>query len=88
MRSQTFAPRPGLDLLFVAVDVIRGVVMKAWLVPSPEYAATLTNPNSRGRFRFSASMKEATKDRWSSYRLEAEELPAAILRRVQALDAM
>src|SRR5688500_15377779 len=38
IRSQTFSPRPGLDLLFVAVDVSKGVVMKAWLIPSLEYA--------------------------------------------------
>jgi hypothetical protein len=61
--------------------------MKAWLVPSQDYAATLNMPNSRGRFRFSASMKAAAKDRWRDYRLEAEELPLAVLKRLVGLAA-
>jgi hypothetical protein len=85
VRSQTFVPRPGLDLLFVAVDIRRGVLMKAWLVPSEDYAKTLTKPNSRGRFRFVASMKDAANDRWRPYRLEAEQLPTAVLKRLDAL---
>jgi hypothetical protein len=87
VRSQTFRPRADLDMLFVAVDIARGAVMKAWLVPSEEFAATLGEPNSKGRFRFVASMKHGTKDRWSSRRLEAEELAPAVLARLAALDA-
>lgn len=85
VRAQTFVPRNNLDMLFVAVDVKRGVVMKAWLVPSLEYAETLDQPNSRGRYKFSASMKDASKDRWRPSRLEAAELPVAILQRLDAL---
>lgn len=85
VRSQTFVPRPNLDMLFVAVDVKLGVIMKAWLVPSEDYAATLKEPNSRGRFRFSASMKESTSDRWRTHRLEAQELPVAVLERLDDL---
>ncbi|MER7585933.1 hypothetical protein ABTW72_00165 [Micromonospora sp. NPDC127501] len=85
VRAQTFTPRPALDLLFVAVDVARGAVMKAWLVPSEIYAATLTAPNSRGRYRFVASMKPESNDRWRPYRLEAEELPQAVLKRLEEL---
>jgi hypothetical protein len=50
VRSQTFVPRAGLDLLFVAVDITRGMVRKAWPVPSQDYAKTLTKPNSQGRY--------------------------------------
>ncbi|MEV4490174.1 hypothetical protein AB0K04_08670 [Micromonospora coxensis] len=82
VRSQTFAPRPSLDLLFVAVDVARGAVMKAWLVPSDVFASTLTKPDSRGRLKFVASMKPESNDRWRTFRLEAEELPKSILRRL------
>lgn len=85
VRSQTFAPRTDFDMLFVAVDTTRGVIMKAWLVPSLTYEEALIRPNSRGRFRFIASMKDATRDRWRPYRLEAEELPRAILRRLSEL---
>ncbi len=87
VRSQTFRARADLDMLFVAVDIERGAVMKAWLVPSEEYAAAVGQSNSRGRFRFVASMKEGTKDRWASRRLEAHELAPAILARLTALEA-
>jgi hypothetical protein len=87
VRSQTFRPRPDLDMLFVAVDIKQGAVMKAWLLPSQEYAETLGEPNSRGRFRFVASMKEGTNDRWASRRLEAHELATAVLARLVHLEA-
>jgi hypothetical protein len=63
VRSQTFQPRRGLDMLFVAIDVARGAVMNAWLIPSLDYAKALGRPNSRGRYRFSASMKDTADDR-------------------------
>jgi hypothetical protein len=87
VRSQTFKPRRGLDMLFVAIDIARGAVMKAWLVPSLDYAQSLGKPNSRGRYRFGASMKDNTNDRWHPYRLEAEQLPPAVLSRLDALSA-
>lgn len=31
VRSQTFRKRPDLDILFVAIDIARGAVLKAWL---------------------------------------------------------
>jgi hypothetical protein len=85
VRSQTFQPRRGLDMLFVAIDVARGAVMNAWLIPSLDYAETLAKPNSRGRYRFGASMKDTANDRWRPYRLTAEQLPPAILNRLDAL---
>ncbi|MER7459339.1 hypothetical protein [Micromonospora sp. NPDC126480] len=87
VRAKTFVPRSDLDLLFVAIDIDRGAVMKAWLVPSEEYAKTLGEPNSKGRYRFSASMRPGAKDRWREYRLEAEDLPPMILKRLDALAA-
>jgi hypothetical protein len=86
VRSQTFVPRENLDMLFVAIDVTHGIVMKAWLVPSKVYAESLGNPNSKGRYRFTASMKDGSNDRWRQYRLEAHELPQAVLRRLEQLD--
>lgn len=87
VRSQAFRPRPGLDMLFVAIDITRGAVMKAWLIPSQDYSAVLGEPNSRGRYRFGASMKNAINDRWRPYRLEAEQLPQVILKRLDTLSA-
>lgn len=87
VRSQTFRPRPDLDMLFVAVDIERGAVMKAWLVPSELFAKTLGGPNAAGRFRFVASMKDGSRDRWAARRLEAAELAPAVLARLTALEA-
>jgi len=86
VRSQTFAPRADLDMLFVAVDVDKAAVMHAWLVPSLEYAETLGEPNRKGRYRFSASTKPDSADQWRSYRLTAAELPRRILTRLGELD--
>ena len=86
VRSQTFRPRSDLDMLFVAVDIERGAVMKAWLIPSGEFAAAL-KPQNSGRYRFGASMKNNSKDRWAPYRLEASELAPAILERLATLEA-
>lgn len=86
VRSQTFTPRADLDMLFVAIDTKRGTIMRAWLVPSETYRKAVAQPNSQGRFRFVASMKDTTKDQWRPYRLEAEELPPAILERLKELE--
>ena len=86
VRSQTFRARADLDMLFVAVDIERGAVMKAWLVPSTEFAASL-KPQNSGKYRFGASLKDDSKDRWSGHRLEARELAPAILKRLAQLEA-
>ncbi|MDO0929941.1 hypothetical protein QQY24_33160 [Streptomyces sp. TG1A-8] len=86
VRSQTFQPRFDLDMLFVAVDVERGAIMTAWLIPSAVFAEMVTEPNSKGRFRFSASMKPDSKDRWTPFRLTAAELPKRILARLAELE--
>ncbi|MER8233607.1 hypothetical protein [Streptomyces sp. NPDC094049] len=86
VRSQTFQPRAELDMLFVAVDVERGVIMTAWLIPSRTFGEMVTEPNSKGRFRFSASIKPDSKDRWAPFRLTAAELPRRILARLAELE--
>lgn len=87
VRSQTFRPREDLDMLFVAVDIEHGAVMKAWLVPSLEFVQAVGTPSRRGLLRFRASMKPGTKDRWSSHCLEAEEIAPAVLARLSQLEA-
>jgi hypothetical protein len=75
-------------MLFVAVDVEQGAVLKAWLVPSGEFATVLLGKtDARGRKRFVASMNEASKDRWAHRRLEPNELASAILARLDTLEA-
>ncbi|MFF3426480.1 hypothetical protein [Streptomyces sp. NPDC002602] len=86
VRSQTFQPRPDLDMLFMAVDVERGAIMTAWLVPSPVFADMVKEPNGKGQYRFSASMKEGSGDRWSPYRLTAAQLSQRILTRLSELE--
>ena len=85
VRSQTFRARADLDMLFVAVDIERGAVMKAWPVPSVEFASVL-KPQNSGKYRFGASLKEGSKDQWASRRLEASELAPAILARLAELE--
>ena len=73
-------------MLFLAVDVARGAVLTAWLVPSPTFAKIVGPPNSRGRHRFSASMKPDSKDRWLPFRLTPEQLAPEVLRRFASLE--
>lgn len=70
----------------MAVGVERGAIMTAWLVPSGTFAGMAGEPNSRGRLRFSASMKPESKDRWTPYRLTAAELSQRILARLSELE--
>ena|SRR5690349_18807931 len=64
VRSQTFVPRDDLDMLFVAIDVPRGIVMKAWLVSSKTYASAFGEPNSRVGSAYK-SVKQPHVVRWS-----------------------
>ena len=85
VRDQTFAPRPDLDMLFVAVDVPTGAYTTAWLVPSEAFAAG-TTISGQGRRRFYASLNKASTAKWSAYRLTPAELPQRILSRLAELD--
>lgn len=84
VRTQTFRPRLDLFMLFVAVDLVRGAIDQAWLIPSLEFKETVT-ATSKGRLRFSASLKETSKDRWVGYRLRPDELPRQVLRKLKEL---
>jgi hypothetical protein len=86
VRSQTFQPRIGLDMLFLAVDVEHAAITTAWLLPSKTFSEMVTMPNSKGRFRFSASMKPDSKDQWSPFRLSAAEIPTRVLVRLAELE--
>ncbi len=86
VRAQTFRPRGDLDMLFLAVDVSRGAVLTAWLVPSLTFSQLVGSPNSRGRHRFAASMKEGSKDRWTAFRLNPDQLAPRVLARLDALE--
>jgi hypothetical protein len=85
VRSQTFHPRPDLDLLFVAVEVTETRLMAAWLVSSEVYAAGAGEPSGQGRYRFYASMKPNARDKWVDYRLSPAELAPRILARLDEL---
>ncbi len=65
-------------MLFVAVDTEDGTLQMVWLIPSVDFA-NRTKPNSQNRHRFSASMKAATKDQWSEYRLRRADLAHELL---------
>ncbi|MET9230171.1 hypothetical protein [Lentzea sp. NPDC003310] len=87
VRTQTFRQRPTLDMLFVAIDVDRGAIMAAWLVPSTEFAESATESSTRGRLRFYASLKDGGRDRWRAYRLRPEELAPRLMERLRELAA-
>ncbi|MEU3644643.1 hypothetical protein AB0E59_14790 [Lentzea sp. NPDC034063] len=84
--TKTFRPRLALDLLFVAVDVDRGAIIAAWLVPSVIFAELATESVTQGRFRFYASMKDGSRDRWQAHRLTPEELAPRLMARLRELD--
>ncbi|MFI5566735.1 hypothetical protein ACIA6T_05035 [Streptomyces sp. NPDC051740] len=86
VRSQTFRPREDLDMLFVAVDVERTAIMTAWLVPSGVFGEMVSEPNGKGKYRFAASLKPDSKDRWTPYRLTTAELSQRILARLSELE--
>lgn len=86
VRQTTFRPRHDLDLLFVAIDIEAGSISEAWLVPSAQFLTIAGSPNGRGVYRFTASMKPTSHDRWSLYRLDASRLPIAILNRLAQLE--
>jgi hypothetical protein len=84
VREATFTPRADLDMLFVLADVTQGRYSKAWLVPSVVFADK-TKVRSNHTRRFSASLKLASRDQWSAFRLEPEDLPVAVLDRLAQL---
>lgn len=86
VRAQTFQPRGNLDLLFIAVEVKEASIMAAWLIPSETFSTMVGEPNNQGRFRFSASIKLESKDRWTPYRVPGVELPQRILDRLAELE--
>jgi hypothetical protein len=82
-RDATFRPRDDLYMLFVAVNAAEVEIGPIWLVPSPDLAelGQRINPKSTGpQIRISASAKESSKDKWSSYRMTKAELPQEVLR--------
>lgn len=86
VRASTFNPRDDLDILFAAIDIEVESIIMAWLVPSAAFLEIGGGASSRGLHRFTASMKPDSKDRWSRYRLQAQDLPVKILHRLQELD--
>jgi hypothetical protein len=87
VRSQTFAPREDLAMLFVAVDDEQGQLETAWLVPSVVFDKQKGAPTARGKYRFAASLKPDSRDQWAPFRLTPHELPAAILHQLNELES-
>lgn len=86
VRSQTFAARDDLSMLFVAVDDDHGALDSVWLVPSVEFNGLKGNLNSQMNFRFSASMDLNSKDKWSQFRIDPLDLPGRILNHLEELE--
>ena len=78
VREATFRPREDMYLLFAVADLDAADLGPFWLVPSEAYAE-LALRMSGGTLRISASMKPASRDKWSPYRVERPDLPERIL---------
>ncbi|MEX2373459.1 MAG: hypothetical protein WD800_06600, partial [Dehalococcoidia bacterium] len=87
VRTATFAPRPGLHMLFVLVDRPTATIQRAWFVPSDDFAR-LARPTKQGTLRFFASSKVDTGDQWSEWATEFSALPARILDELERLSAL
>ena len=86
VRESTFAVRPDLFLLFVAVDAAFADYGPVWLVASEAFGDR-TTVNSRGLRRFVASASPASADQWSEFRLERSQLPPRLLELLREREA-
>lgn len=82
VRSQTFRARDDLDMLFVLVDEKKGAIDMAWLVPSADFRDGCGTLTTKGSYRFSASIRADSEDKWTPYRLSAGDLPRAVVKRL------
>jgi hypothetical protein len=85
VRQETLMSRRDFFILFVTIDVPIAGIGTCWLVPSRDFVEKAKR-DSFGRYRFSASAKPGSKDKWSSYRLTPAELPGEILRLLHWVD--
>jgi hypothetical protein len=85
VRAETFQRRRDLYMLFVAVDARFGEYGPVWFVRSDHFADK-AQLNQRNRLRFAASANPASRDQWSTHRLERSELPNRILRELKSLE--
>lgn len=88
VREETFRPRADLFMMYLVVSAERAGIEMAWLVPSEVLAeeGITVRPNGKPQVRFVASSKPDSDDKWRRYRLCREELPAALLSVVEALE--
>jgi hypothetical protein len=88
VRAATFRVREDFWLLFAAVDGARGVVEKAWFVPSRRFDELATHQVVGGqvRRRISASAKPGSNDQWREFRVDGGELPQRVLDVVRSLE--
>jgi hypothetical protein len=82
--EQTFAPRDNLFMLFVVAEAASAEIGPMWFVPRHDFAR-LANRGTPKKLRITASMNELSKDKWSDFRLERQDLAPAILARLNKL---
>jgi hypothetical protein len=84
VRKATFQARKELYMLFVVVDPSAMAVQTMWIVPSQKFVrAAPLSPHAK--YKFVASAKEGTKDKWAKYLLEPEDAPHYLLGLVKGL---
>lgn len=78
VRGATLRPRDDLYMLFVVANPATLDLGPIWLVPSKEFIKNAP-AGSTGKYRFVASAKPGTNDRWADYLVEKVDLPASLL---------
>jgi hypothetical protein len=84
VREATLQPRKELYLLFVVVDPSALALQTIWIVPSrPFVKEAPLSPHSK--YKFIASAKEGTGDKWAKYLVAPGDAPQRLLSLVKAL---
>jgi hypothetical protein len=84
VRKATFEPQKRLYLFFVVVEPKAASLEKVWIVPSLKFVKDAPSTPSE-KYKFIASAKPDTKDRWSKFAVEPADAPQHLLTLVKGL---
>src|SRR5262249_32400171 len=86
VRQVTFRPRADLWMLFLVIDMSVALVRDVWFVPSIQFDKLANHAKGGEIRRINASLKPGTADKWMPYRMNFKDLPARILKQLDALE--
>jgi hypothetical protein len=79
VRRATLRPRSDLYMLFVVADPKALELGPIWLIPSRDFVRKAPL-GSNAKYKFVASARDGTADKWSGYLVERTDLPKRLLR--------